>query len=138
MKSINSKLYNLKYASKHLRAAAAATSLTRHSMLILSAQTSFLHLVHAYLFREKLEIHIVLHQLASAPAEPTCQFFFHEFFFNAYLKAAEGGPKKSTACLALLVPRADPASLQSSAGTIRGIFFPRKTPKNEARPQKSS
>ena len=59
------KLYNLKYASKHLRtaaAAAAATSLTRHSMLILSAQTSFLHLVHAYLFREKLEIHIVLHQ----------------------------------------------------------------------------
>ena len=126
----------MKYASKHLRAAAAATSLTRHSMLILSAQTSFLHLVHAYLFREKLEIHIVLHQLASAPAEPTCQFF-HEFFFNAYLKAAEGGPKKSTACLALLVPRADPASLlQSSAGTIRGIFFPRKTPKNEARPQK--
>ena len=111
--------------------------LTRHSMLILSAQTSFLHLVHAYLFREKLEIHIVLHQLASAPAEPTCQFFFHEFFFNAYLKAAEGGPKKSTACLALLVPWADPASLlQSSAGTIRGIFFPRKTPKNEARPQK--
>ena len=68
-----------RYASKHLRAAAAATSLTRHSMLILSAQTSFLHLVHAYLFREKLEIHIVLHQLASAPAEPTCQFFSRVF-----------------------------------------------------------
>ena len=99
MKSFNSKLYNLKYASKHLRAAAAATtSLTRHSMLILSAQTSFLHLVHAYLFREKLEIHIVLHQLERLQSQPAS--FFHEFFFNAYLKAAEGGQKSQPPGLA--------------------------------------
>ena len=67
-------------------------------MLILSAQTSFLHLVHAYLFREKLEIHIVLHQLERLQSQPAS--FFHEFFFNAYLKAAEGGQKSQPPGLA--------------------------------------